>query len=495
MFDIQGASCPIYDVKKVRKATMAAPMWVHFGAGNIFRGYIAVLQDELLNKGLSDKGIIAAESFDPDIIEAVYRPYDNHALLVTLRADGSMPMTVSASVTEALAAVPGTPDYERLAAVMEAASLQMVSFTITEKGYRGPAMELLTGLLYTRYQAGAAPLALVSMDNCSANGDLLKSAVSEEAKGFNDEGFIAYLSDPSRVSFPWSMIDKITPAPSEAVRQKLPEGMDWSPVKTAKGTMIAPFVNAEAPQVLVIEDAFPNGRPPLEKAGVYFTDRETVRKAERMKVTACLNPLHTALAVFGSLLRVETIADCMKDGDLAALVRRLGYDEGLPAVEHPRIFEPKDFLDEVINERLVNPFLPDTPKRIAADTSQKLKFRFGETIHAYVERDDLSLDNLIAIPLILAGWVRVLLGVGDDGEPMEISPDVMLPQLKEAVKDIAFGDPSTAAKARAVFSGADWFGCDLYAVGLGERCENYLAAMLKGSGAVRKSLQNVIRNL
>ena len=58
------------------------------------------------------------------------------------------------------------------------------------------------------------------------------------------------------------------------------------------------------PQYLVIEDSFPNGRPPLEKskAGVYMTDRDTVNKSERMKVTVCLNPVHSALGPYGCVL-------------------------------------------------------------------------------------------------------------------------------------------------------------------------------------------------
>ncbi|MDR0293231.1 MAG: mannitol dehydrogenase family protein [Oscillospiraceae bacterium] len=489
MFNIPQAAQPSYDVNAVREATAKAPLWVHFGAGNIFRAFIAALQDDLLNKGLCNRGVIAAEPFDPEIIEAVYRPYGNRALLVTLRADGSTRLAVSASVTEALAPLPGTPDHQRLVEVMEAPSLQMASFTITEKGYRGPVTELLAGLMRGRYRAGGAPLALVSMDNCSRNGELLRSAVLEAAKAYGDGGFSAYLSDPSRVSFPWSMIDKITPAPSPDVQKTLPNPADWSPTRTARGTVVAPFVNAEEPQYLVIEDSFPNGRLPLEKAGVYFTDRETVRRAERMKVTACLNPLHTALAVFGSLLRIGTIADCMKDPDLAALARRIGYDEGLPAVEHPGIFEPKDFLDEVVTKRLVNPFLPDTPARIASDTSQKLPFRFGGTIKAYAAREELSADDLTAIPLVLAGWVRYLMETGDDGGPLALSPDPMLPRLTAALKDVRFGEPLTAKNARAVFADAALFGCDLYAAGLGARCEDHLAAMLKGPGAVRERLR------
>ncbi|MDR1668457.1 MAG: mannitol dehydrogenase family protein [Oscillospiraceae bacterium] len=491
MFHIPGAAQPLYDAAAVREATAKAPIWVHFGAGNIFRGYISFLQNDLLNRGLSGKGIIAAETFDTEIIERIYRPHGNRVLLVTLNPDGTTGLAVSSAVTEALSAVPGTEDFSRLEEVFSAPGLQMVSFTVTEKGYRpGAAMEALTALMMRRYRSCAAPLALCSMDNCSRNGELLRSAVLDAANAYGDSGFIGYLSE--RVSYPWSMIDKITPAPSAAVVESLPNPADWSPVRTAKGTFIAPFVNAEAPQYLVIEDDFPNGRPPLEKAGVYFTDRDTVCKAERMKVTACLNPLHTALAVFGCLLGKTGIAECMRDGDLAALVRRLGYDEGLNAVEHPGIFEPRAFLDEVVTKRLVNPFLPDTPQRIATDTSQKIPFRFGETVKTYAERPDLSPETLVAIPLVLAGWARYLLGLDDGGNEMAVSPDPLLPELREALSGVAFGHAETAANAEAFFKNTRLFGCDLFTTGLGGKCVNLLGGMLKGRGAVRETLRGVL---
>ena len=100
------------------------------------------------------------------------------------------------------------------------------------------------------------------------------------------------------------MIDKITPRPHPMVEKSLSdagiEGM--APIVTDKKTFIAAFVNAEKPQYLVVEDKFPNGRPPLEKAGVYFCDRDTVNMCEKMKVTTCLNPLHTAMSMYGCLL-------------------------------------------------------------------------------------------------------------------------------------------------------------------------------------------------
>ena len=93
------------------------------------------------------------------------------------------------------------------------------------------------------------------------------------------------------------MIDKITPRPSEQIADDLEAlGVEkMQPVITGKKTYIAPFVNAEKPQYLVIEDSFPNGRPALEKGfGVYMADRNTVNLSERMKVTVCLNPVHSA---------------------------------------------------------------------------------------------------------------------------------------------------------------------------------------------------------
>mgnify|MGYP000712492627 CR=1 FL=1 len=141
------------------------------------------------------------------------------------------------------------------------------------------------------------------------------------------------------------MIDKITPRPHKIVEDALAadgiEGM--TPIVTSKNTFIAAFVNAERPQYLVIEDKFPNGRPPLEKAGVYLTDRDTVNKTERMKVTTCLNPLHTAMSVYGCMLGYTLICDEMKDADIVALIKRLGYQEGLPVVVDPNDPRPQGF--------------------------------------------------------------------------------------------------------------------------------------------------------
>ena len=197
-------------------------------------------------------------------------------------------------------------------------------------------------------------------------------------------------------------------------------------------------MNTEKPQYLVIEDDFPAGRPPLEKAGVLFTSRDTVNAVERMKVCTCLNPLHTALAIFGCLLGHTSIAGEMADPDLRDFVTTMAYEEGMPVVIDPGVIEPKAFLEEVLTQRFPNPFIPDTPQRIATDTSQKLPIRFGVDIGLHLERG--TAGQLQRMPLVLAGWLRYLKAVDDQGQPFTCSPDPLLEKVQPIAQAIPLWD-------------------------------------------------------
>lgn len=519
-WETAGIKLPSYSIEAVAEETKKAPVWVHFGAGNIFRIFIGGLADRLITQGEMKKGITCVETFDFDVVDKIYKPYDNLVLAVTLKADGSTDKQVIGSLTEAIKAQANVPEeWNRLKEIFTDRGLQMISFTITEKGYAlknaegnyfpfiqadiengpekpGSAMAVVCALLFERFKAGKYPLAVVSMDNCSHNGEKLQNSILTMAKEWEEKGFVgadfvAYLSDETQISFPWSMIDKITPRPADSVCKELEKiGVeDIAPVITSKKTYIAPFVNAEGPQYLVIEDKFPNGRPALEKAGVYMTDRDTVNKVERMKVTTCLNPLHTALAVYGCVLGYTLIADEMKDKELNKLVHEIGPVEGMPVVTDPGILSPKDFVDEVINVRIPNPFMPDTPQRIATDTSQKVGIRYGETIKSYVAKYG-DAKKLTAIPLAIAGWCRYLLGVQDDGKEFERSSDPMLAELTEAMKGIELGKPETYhGQLKGILSNENIFGIDLYKAGIGEKIEEMFLEEIEGPGAVRKVLK------
>ena len=516
-----GVKLPQFDYETVCAETEKNPVWVHIGAGNIFRAFIARTQQVLLNEGLAKSGIVAVSTHNYELVKKVYEPFDNMTLLVSLLPDGSTEKEVIASVTKALCVGKEfQKDLEDLKNIFRNPSLQMVSYTITEKGYTlwdlngnvlpnvaaeleaGPencmhAMCFTTAMLWERYNAGAYPLAVVSMDNCSHNGDKVRSSVLTIAKewekrGFVSAEFVAWVENENHVSFPWSMIDKITPRPSSAITEMLEKAgiENMGLIPTDSRTNSAPFVNAEKPEYLVIEDKFPNGRPALEKAGVYLTDRDTVNNTEKMKVTTCLNPLHTTLAVYGCLLGYKLIADEMNDPELKALVEKIGYIEGLPVVVDPKILSPKEFIDVVIGQRLPNPFMPDTPQRIATDTSQKVGVRFGETIKSYIADPALNAADLTYVPLAIAGWLRYLIAVDENGDAMVCSPDPMLETLQDQLAGVTLGNPdSVSGKLDAILTNTSLFGTDLIAAGLGEKIETMLKQMLTGPGAIRQTLK------
>ena len=519
-----GYHLPEFDYDTVHKNTVEHPHWIHFGAGNIFRAFQANVAQNLLNSGVLDTGLIAAEGYAYEIIEKSYRPHDNLSILATLKADNTVEKTIVGSIMESLILdSKNEAEYARLREIFKNPSLQMASFTITEKGYatanakgeffpavaadfeKGPeAPESYLGkvvsLLYTRYTHGALPIAMVSMDNCSHNGDKLYAAVNAFAKAWTDNGlveagFLGYVNDQTKVTFPWSMIDKITPRPDAKVEAMLAEdhigGLDA--VVTSKNTYIAPFVNAEECEYLVIEDAFPNGKPALDKGGIIFTDRATVDKVEKMKVCTCLNPLHTALAIYGCLLGYTLISEEMKNPLLKNMVEVIGYKEGLPVVVNPGILDPKKFIDEVVNVRIPNPFLPDSPQRIATDTSQKLSIRFGETIKAYEASPDLHTEDLKLIPLVYAGWLRYLMGIDDEGREFTPSSDPLLEEARQYVADYELSfSPKDLSKLDALLANEKIFGVNLHAIGMDTLVKQYFAELSSGVGAVAAALKKYV---
>ena len=519
-----GYHLPEFDYDTVHKNTVEHPHWIHFGAGNIFRAFQANVAQNLLNSGVLDTGLIAAEGYDYEIIEKSYRPHDNLSILATLKADNTVEKTIVGSIMEPLILdSKNEAEYARLREIFKNPSLQMASFTITEKGYatanakgeffpavaadfeKGPeAPESYLGkvvsLIYTRYTHGALPIAMVSMDNCSHNGDKLYAAVNAFAKAWTDNGlveagFLGYVNDQTKVTFPWSMIDKITPRPDAKVEAMLAEdhigGLDA--VVTSKNTYIAPFVNAEECEYLVIEDAFPNGKPALDKGGIIFTDRATVDKVEKMKVCTCLNPLHTALAIYGCLLGYTLISEEMKNPLLKNMVEVIGYKEGLPVVVNPGILDPKKFIDEVVNVRIPNPFLPDSPQRIATDTSQKLSIRFGETIKAYEASPDLHTEDLKLIPLVYAGWLRYLMGIDDEGREFTPSSDPLLEEVRQYVADYELSfSPKDLSKLDALLANEKIFGVNLHAIGMDTLVKQYFAELSSGVGAVAAALKKYV---
>ncbi|MCD7136052.1 mannitol dehydrogenase family protein [Limosilactobacillus balticus] len=514
---------PQFNQNEMVKHTNEAPVWVHFGGGNLFRCFHSVIAQDLINKGELDSGIVVADTYDDEVINKVYKPYNNRFLTVVMKKNGFDKELVASVATSIYANSKNKAGLDELKQIFEKPSLQFATFSITEKGYAlkdidgnltkeaehdinsdpdeaVTNMGIITNLLLTRYKAGKFPIAMVSTDNFSQNGKRLEEAVLLIANGWLkngivDQGFVDYLSDSQQVSFPWSMIDRITPNPSEVVaRQLANDGIeDAAIIHTDKHTNIAPFGNTEETHYLVIEDSFPNGRPKLEDADVLMTDRETVNDADQMKVTACLNPLHTSLAIFGCLLGFNSIADEAVDEDLFKMIKNLGYGEDLPVVKDPGIINPKEFIDTLIEKRLPNKDIPDTPQRIASDTSQKVGIRYGVTLQHYVDDPTLNPADLEFFPMIIAGWCRYLIAIDDEGKAFVPSSDPLYDQLHKYVKDIKLGDElNVHEKLEPILSNKSIFGNDLYEIGLGNKIEDYFEQMIAKPGAVRETIHRTV---
>ena len=490
-FEKKGYILPKFNREEMIENTKKEPVWVHFGPGNIFNAYHAEIAQEALNNGDMKSGIVTGEFYN-EKIAGLIKDTDGLCIHAEIKSDGKIEKRVVASIA-ATYFVNTDEGLESLKEVFKKPSLQMVTFTVTEKGYvfkedeeynPDAYMARVTACLNERYKACDKPVCMLSTDNCAHNGDRLKGTIKHYAqlmvnKDLADEGFIKYLDE--KVSFPLSMIDKITPAPDKSIEAVLlADGFE--------GTIR--FANAEETGYLVVEDDFPNGRPPLEKYGVIFADRETVDKVEKMKVGTCLNPLHTSLAVYGCLLGYNRIFEELKDKDLVKLIKGVGYLEGIPVVENPGVLDPKEFIDTCIEKRFPNPYIPDMPQRIATDTSQKIPMRFGGTIKKYYDKFG-SAKELKYIPFVIAGWLRYLLAIDDEGKPFEPSSDPLLDELRAKLNGVKLGDKVDDKVVHDILSDTRIFVVSLYDAGIADKVLEYFNLLLEGPGAVRKNLQKI----
>ncbi|MCL3778277.1 MULTISPECIES: mannitol dehydrogenase family protein [unclassified Actinomyces] len=514
-----GITLPAFDVTAMQERGRTDPRWLHVGPGNIFRVFLARIADDMLSDG-RHWPVTAVAPMGPDELDTQLGAHDYLSLGVTLNPDGTRDQRVIAGMSEGLA-TRRPEDHARLLDLIKDPRVTLVSFTITEKGYavhdstgalsddvrRATAsdprayqphtMALIASVLLHRFEHGGAPLTLMSCDNFSHNGDKLRDSVLTVAQGWEEAGsvsaaFVNWLADRSQVAFPITVIDKITPRPNASIAADLlAVGVEDAGITTVGRTAVAGFVNTEPTEYLIIEDSFAAERPPFERYGAHVVAREVCDEFENMKVTTCLNPLHTALAVAGVLLRMPTIDAEMRDDALRALVTRLGWVEGLPVVSDPGVVDPADFLTEVLEVRFTNPYLPDDPARIAMDTSQKMPIRFGETLKRYRERG-LDMGCLQAIPLVIALWCRYLMGVADDGAPFEPAPDPLYDELHAHVAGVGLSGPLTPEQAREVLhpilSNAALFALDLTGTPLAAKVESYFTRLVAGPGAVRTTL-------
>lgn len=410
---------------------------VHLGIGAFHRAHQATFtEDAAAAAGEQHWGICGVTQRSNTVLDQL-RPQGG-LYTVLERSDGHPRGRVVRAVREVLS---GVDEADAVAARIADDDVQVVTLTVTEKGYRrrpdgrldldDPAVQadvagfnggrpqtavgqLVRGLHRRRATSGA-PLTVLPCDNLIAGGAVLRQLVLDFcAAGSDGDDLTEWIS--ANVSFPSAVVDRIVPATQPADRA---EATRLLGVDDAGVVVTEPF------RQWIIEDHFAAARPPWERAGVVFTD--DVAPYEKIKLRL-LNATHSLLAYTGALAGYETIAEAVGDPELAEAAERLMRDDAAPTLVVPSSFDTAGYRTQVL-ERFANPALRHRTTQVAGDGSQKLPLRLLGTI-----RDRLAAGAQPTwAALAVAAWM-VLVGRGTDqkGRPLPLD-DPLADRLRAAV--------------------------------------------------------------
>ncbi|WP_422747891.1 mannitol dehydrogenase family protein [Micromonospora sp. WMMD1219] len=443
----------------LRPGTVPAGI-VHLGLGAFHRAHQAVHTEAAVGAAGGDWGIIGVAPRSTGVVDAL-AAQDCLFSVTTLAAEGASTRAIGALTGVRHAA----SDPDAVVGLLADPAIRVVTLTVTEKAYRlDPVTAALTvdadltadlttgrpprtvpGLLVrgllARAAADAGPLALVSCDNLPANGRRLRGLVEQCLA-------LARVPDATAervltaVTCPGTMVDRIVPASTDETRDA---------ARRALGVTDLAAVAAEPWSQWVIEDDFPGGRPAWERSGAVLTD--DAGPWERLKLRA-LNGVHSATAYLGALAGAETVAEALTLPHLDAVLRRLVTEEIAPSFTPPPGVDVTDYGEQVL-ARFANPAIRYRTTQVAMDGSQKLPQRVLHTVA------DLRAAGRSArwSALVVAAWLRFLLGYADDGRPLPLD-DPLADRLRAA---LAAGAHTPAGVVDAVFALREVFPADLAA--------------------------------
>ncbi|WP_434031992.1 mannitol dehydrogenase family protein [[Pseudomonas] boreopolis] len=391
-----GITTPVYDRARTRIGI------VHFGPGAFHRAHQAAYIDALLADE-PDWAISAVSLHSTEVRDAL-RPQDGLYALALLGEHTRL--RVIGAIREVLCA---RDEQAAVLARLADPGVRLVTLTITEKGYclagdsldfahpdivhdlaapdtpRSAIGHLVAGLR-ARQRLGLKPYTVLSCDNLPDNGGKLRRATLQYAQRI-DPALAAWIE--AEATFPRSMVDSITPASDDALRER---------VSAQLGIHDAWPVQRETYTQWVVEDAFCNGRPALERAGVVLSG--DIAGYDRAKLRL-LNGPHSTLAYLGSLLGLETVADAMRYPQLSAFVETLMREDIAPTLPAMPGFDPQAYAGAIL-DRFRNPAIRHLLSQIAWDGSQKLPVRILATL-----RDALAIGHRIdRLCLPVAAWMQ-----------------------------------------------------------------------------------------
>ena len=262
------------------------------------------------------------------------------------------------------------------------------------------AVGFIVAGLRDRYLNAKVPFTVLSCDNLPNNGAVVKKTVLDFAQKI-DPCFAKWIS--IEVSFPSSMVDRITPATS-----------DQDIINFAKeyGVYDPALVVHEEFFQWVIEDKFSSVRPKFELAGTQMVSN--VELHEKMKLR-CLNGTHSALAYLGYLAGFNTIAECVSHDSLINYIKYLWEKEIIPTLKTPDGENLNDYCSKLL-ERYQSVGIEHKTWQIAMDGSQKLPQRILETVSDLLKHQ----KNFQGLALAIAAWIKYVTGIDLNGATIDV---------------------------------------------------------------------------
>lgn len=392
---------------------------LHLGLGNFHRAHQAVYTAKAMDAHPGPWGIVGVANRSRRVVDAM-NAQDGRYGVLTLGADGARCEVLDVHLKTLVLAEEG----EQVVDLVAHRDIRVVTLTITEKGYapgtapgetgetgdaRGrsdvsPAIAVLAQGLLTRFRRGGEPISLVSCDNLTGNGRVLRRVVRDAVRAFGDDAVLTWLDES--VGFPCTMVDRIVPAT---------EPRHTSLVHELTGLTDAVPVPAEPFTMWVMEDDFPGGRPAWEDAGATFV--ADVAPYELLKLRL-VNATNSLLAYLGILMGEELIARTVTRPGVSALADRMMREEMLPTFEAP----PGVDVDEYIRQlfaRFSNVPVGHRTLQVGADGSVKLPIRIVEPVLHHHDRGVVP----SALALLAASYVRVFTAPSDTGLVAHPVPD------------------------------------------------------------------------
>ena len=409
---------PTYDRTRVRTGI------VHIGVGGFHRAHQAAYLDQLMTQGKAlDWGIAGVGLLTQDRrMHEVMTAQDCLYTLVIKHPDGSLHPRVVGSIIQYLFA---PDDPEAVLELMADPGIRIVSLTITEGGYLvhpvtgefdadeasiqgdlragstpSTAFGFITEALSRRRERGVPPFTVMSCDNIPGNGEVAHKMISAFAR-LKDPELAVWME--SEVSFPNSMVDRITPVTTEADKALLNERFG---VEDAWPVVCEPFIQ------WALEDSFSAGRPPFEDVGVQMV--HDVEPYELMKLRL-LNASHQALCYLGYLAGYRYAHEVCQDPLFTEFL--LGYmdHEATPTLQPVPGVDLQQYKNQLI-ERFANPQIRDTLARLCAESSDRIPKWLLPVI-----REQLASGGEIArSALVVASWARYAEGQDEQGQPIEV---------------------------------------------------------------------------